>query len=210
MRLKTDENKETTTATEHTENKQSTNQNAFDDTGMNLDDNTYYQRDTGNNGVIHKVDLPNWTFILFVVIGIIVIFVQINTIRNMVLAERLKKSGQSTDAEITDVDRHYRRRAADTFSLYVDYEVDGRVYQHVYIGKVRSYVGKGDYVTIYYDKRNPGKVFSEISIKQNKVRFWVYWVILAVVIMIGFRAYKNPEEVSKSMLKNLTIKRRRW
>ncbi len=222
LKLKTDDTKETTATTEHMENKQSINQNAFDDMNFNDNiysqktnsnaqgDNTYYQRDIKDNGTKHKKDRPNWTFILFVVIGIIIIFVQINTIRDMALMKRLKKSGQSVSAQITDVDRHYRRRSSNTYSVYVDYEVDGRMYKHVYIGKTRRYVGTGRYVTIYYDERNPQKVFSDFASTQNKVNFFIRWCVLAIIILMGYHAYKNPDEVSKSMMKGFTTKKRRW
>lgn len=224
LRLKTDDAKEANATTEHTENKQSINQNDFDDTDLNFDDNvyfqktnpttqgnsTYHQRDVRDNGIKHKGDRPNWTFILFVVIGIVIIFVQINTIRDMSLLKRLKKSGQSASAQITDVDRHYHRRSLDTYSVYVDYEVNGRVYQHVYIGKTRRYVGTGGHVTVYYDERNPQRVFSDFASTQNKVNFFIRWCILAIIILMGYHAYKNPDEVSKSMMKGFTSKRRRW
>lgn len=224
LRLRTDDTKETVSTTEHTENNQSINQGAFDDTNLNFDDNvyfqktkqaaqgdnTYHQRDIKDNGIKYKGDRPNWTFILFVVIGIIIIFVQINTIRDMALMKRLEKSGQSVRAQITDVDRHYHRRSSNTYSLYVDYEVDGHIYKHVYIGKTRRYIGKGGYVTVYYDERNPKKVFSNFASTQNKVNFFIRWCILAIIILMGYHAYKNPDEVSKSMMKGFTAKKRRW
>lgn len=162
------------------------------------------------NDIRHKVDRPNWTFFLFAVIGILLIFVQLNTLQEMSQTKKIIKSGNSVLADVTDVNRIYRRRAADVYSVYVDYEVNGVQYSHIYLGDSRYYVSAMEKVLIYYDEKNPRKIASDFVKGEKTFRFWVGWSLVALIAFAAYRAYKNPDRVSKSMLSGLTKKRNRW
>lgn len=198
----------------------SVNYNGFDGESLNLENNIYFQdADTASsksntytpgNGMRHKVDVPNWTFILFVFLGMILIFIQLNRMQDMSKKKELIKSGNSVVADVTDVDRNYRRRSSDTYSVYVDYEIDGVQYSHVYLGRSYSYVSERETVRIYYDEKNPRNIASELTKGEKTFQLWAGWGLVALLAFFAYQAYKDPDGVSKSMLSSFTKKRNRW
>ncbi|MBP3922887.1 MAG: DUF3592 domain-containing protein [Ruminiclostridium sp.] len=67
-----------------------------------------------------------------------------------------------TEARICDIDvyteRNYKGRKVRKHKVYVDYTVDGIIYDHVLLDNYNSSMKVGSVIEIYYNPKNPGRI----------------------------------------------------
>ena len=74
--------------------------------------------------------------------------------------ENAQNTGHEIEATISDVVKR-EGEDFDTYTVYVDYEVDGEEYTHVKAGRFSKPYLEGDTMTVVINPKNPGKILQE-------------------------------------------------
>ena len=125
--------------------------------------------------------------VIAVVAGIVVIVLGANKMHSKKLYDA------STTGVITGIEREWNGTDEDGFdqynyTVYVDYEVDGKKYENVKYPNYDSSMKKGDEVTVLYQSANPENI-AEGNLTGNAVFIIVAGALLALVgLFTGFKA----------------------
>lgn len=127
-----------------------------------------------------KMPLILWVIVLsFLLVGIMGI---IGGTYSAVQYEQSKAYLTEVDAEIVEIRREETYDSVNDetdvdYTVFVDYEYDGVLYQHVELSYHKSSMRSGDIVQVQIDSRNPGEVV---------VNNW--WIILVGVALFAVGA----------------------
>lgn len=121
--------------------------------------------------------LPVLFSILAVVAGVIFVISGISTLRNKDLYD------SSVTATVVDIEEDYDYSDPDntttTLTVYIDYEVDGKKYEHVECPETTGSMSIGDKVEILYQSQDPSKISGE-HITSSGIIFIVAGALLAL------------------------------
>ena len=100
--------------------------------------------------------------------------------------DQLISDMESLEATIVDVDYHTRRKGLDWQEIYIEYEVDGIVYNRKlktdtaisFRAGIGAHYSVGDKVQIFYDPQNP-----EIIASPRSVSVGYFWLIFALFFL---------------------------
>lgn len=130
-------------------------------------------------------------FSIFALAGAIVIIVGIFLQKNN--AEFLE-TAETTTAEITHMDRSHDSDGDVNYSVFVEFEVDGKTYEGN-LGQYDSSMYVGKEVTVYYNPENPH------NFKGSSAGFVGYFLIVfgAIFFLVGvmplFKGNKNSKKI---------------
>lgn len=85
-----------------------------------------------------------------------------------------------TTATITDIETSYEADGDSSHEVYVEYQVNGKIYKSELNSYVSSY-REGKEIEVYYDKNNPSKVQAEDSSKILEIIFILLGGICTVI-----------------------------
>ena len=100
--------------------------------------------------------------------------------------DQLVSDMKSLEATIVDIDHHVRRKGLDWQEIYIEYVVDGIVYDRVletdaaisFRAGSGAHYSVGDKVQIFYDPQNP-----EIIASPRSVSVGYFWLIFALFFL---------------------------
>lgn len=101
-----------------------------------------------------KIDILSFALaaIFFIVVGIM----------GNAFSNNFITAAQKTEARICDIDayteRNHKGRNVRKHKVYVDYTVDGIIYDHVLLDNYNSSMKVGSVIEIYYNPKNPGEI----------------------------------------------------
>ena len=116
----------------------------------------------------------------------IVVFFVVSQIQYNQLVSDMK----SIDATIVDVDYHTRRKGLDWQEIYIEYSVDGIVYNRElktdtaisFRAGIGAHYSIGDKVQIFYDPQNPGIIASPRSVSVGY--FWLMFALFFLGLVL--------------------------
>lgn len=113
-------------------------------------------------------------YIVVLLVGIIFLLVSNLGLNSMPDKDKMIQiTGVITDIEVE------RSGDSDTHTVYVEYEIDGQVYEER-LGYYTSSFRVGSEITLYYEEGKPEKVYAE-----GEEGFLKMFKILGIVIIIG-------------------------
>ena len=100
--------------------------------------------------------------------------------------DQLVSDMESLEATIVDIDHHVRRKGLDWQEIYIEYVVDGIVYDREletdtaisFRAGGGAHYSIGDKVQIFYDPQNP-----EIIASPRSVSVGIFWLIFALLFL---------------------------
>lgn len=210
LRLKNDgdksDNNSSGTGNNTKENNKRFEYTPFEGENFNLDNNVYFDsnvpvRDstpsTSKGFSFFYNGRLNWWFILYAALTVGFFVWQLNLFQKSNAEKRLINTGVSQEALITDVERHYRRRGTSTSTIYVSYEANGMEYHNKKLGKSGLSYYKGEYITIYYEPNRPSVITSKVTANYTKSTIFVNWFLIAICGFLSFKAYVDPDSITK-------------
>ena len=129
--------------------------------------------------------------VIAIVVGIVVIVMGVNKMNSKKLYDA------STTGVITGIEREWTGTDEDGFdqynyTVYVDYEVNGKKYENVKYPSYESSMQKGDEVTILYQSANPESI-AEGNLSGNATIIIVVGAVLALVgVVTEIKAFVRP------------------
>ncbi len=129
--------------------------------------------------------------IVFVAAGIVMIVMGVNRLNSK------KNYDASTTGVIVGIEREWTGTDADGFdqydyTVYVDYEVDGKKYENVKYPTYDSSMQKGDEVEILYQSANPANI-AEGNLSGNATFMIVFGVVVALIgVVSAIKAFIRP------------------
>ena len=138
---------------------------------------------------------------LFAIIGVILIIAGFGVGKLMEIPE---ENRGRTVATISNIDRHHDSDGDTTYSVYVTYSVDGRVYKE-FLNEYVSTWQEGEQLEIIYDKTKPTKIQTEAG---NKIVTYVLGglgAFFAIVGMIGLVNIVSKNKQNKKLEQSGTI-----
>lgn len=94
--------------------------------------------------------------------GLMAVVLMVIGIMGNAFSDNFTGSACKTEARICDIDaytvRNYKGRKERKHKVYVDYTVDGIIYDHVLLDNYNSSMKVGSVIEIYYNPQNPGQI----------------------------------------------------
>lgn len=129
--------------------------------------------------------------IVAIIAGIVVIVLGVNKMNSKKLYDA------STTGVIVGIEREWTGTDEDGFdqydyTVYVDYEIDGKKYENVKYPSYDSSMQKGDEVEILYQSSNPENI-AEGNLTGNATIMIVLGVVFALIgVALGIKAFIRP------------------
>ena len=94
--------------------------------------------------------------------GLMAVVLMVIGIMGNAFSDNFTGSACKTEARICDIDaytvRNYKGIKERKHKVYVDYTVDGIIYDHVLLDNYNSSMKVGSVIEIYYNPQNPGQI----------------------------------------------------
>ncbi len=129
--------------------------------------------------------------IIAIVVGIVVIVMGVNKMNSKKLYDA------STTGVIVGIEREWTGTDEDgydqyNYTVYVDYEIDGKKYENVKYPSYDSSMQKGDEVTILYQSANPENI-AEGNLTGNATIMIVIGAVFALIgVAMEIKAFIRP------------------
>ena len=131
----------------------------------------------------------------FLIAGLIVLLIGIMIFVSKI---RLKENGvegiavvQHVTEDVEESENVFERKI--TYNASIEYEVDGKTYSGIYTTESR--ISKGSLVKIYYDKDNPGIMFTDTDTTISIIIMLIGgFLIMIGLVNIFVKDYMKPED----------------
>ncbi len=148
--------------------------------------------------MLKNLHIPS-KFILIILTLVSAAFIIVGIVGS-VSTDNFTGKAEKTYAKVTDIDSqrdiittNKRHKTKYKYTVYVDFTVYGKTYNHIKLGTYNSPMGLGEHIEIYYDPDDPNRI-SDGKKSSNYVSICTGVIMFIVAIFVFIKKRKEEME----------------